>query len=1269
MAKAKAEPSQDSKGPRQATLASFFGAPKPGPRPPSTNPLSSPASTNLRTPSSLAGSSPVVRTTQGKDIGRASNPIKKNFVESEEELTPPPESGPSSSARAESSGKKTLIQDEDDVEMEDTIDADGSPIKVGRRQKRKVMYVESESDDSEADVAPKGRTGRKPRKSLKEDSDSDDFVFDEKDDAAMAAAADEYDASIISRSPSAAFSASPEPTKKKPAPARKGFVVSKAVPKKATTSWSGNSAKPSEASSSRQASTSRPGPTPLSNATSNDNERNGSANAVARSNDANSQFLTRSELSKLEAKEEKQATDRRFDFLRPENLKDMDGNRPDHPDYDKRTLFIKESRLEALSPFERQFWRIKRHHYDTVLFFQKGKFYELYEDDAKIGHQEFDLKLTERVNMSMVGVPEQVLQFWIQKFLGAGYKVGIVEQAETAIGMEMRQKKDESKTNGERNGSGGKATKPDKLVNRELRQVFTNGTIVDGTYLSSDDANHCIAIKEFPNELTGNSAYGVCIMDASTGAFELSAFEDDVCRTRLETMFRQLRPKELVHAKGNLSMSTSRMLRNILPSSTLWQSFKEGKEFCSASDTLDQLSEFFEMDEDDQDSDKPPLPEAIQQYRNNACAMEALGGLLFYLRSLRLDKDLVSQSNFNVYDPIREGKCLILDGQTLAHMEVLVNGEGGLEGTLLDLLQRCITPFGKRLFHIWLSTPLRDAKAINDRLDAVDDILKERGGARMDFSGRFSQICKGLPDLERLISRIHARSERESKFLEVIDNFKRLQAGFDEMRSLAEGFDSPSIGGLLRTAPDLTPYLAHMNSLYTVEKGEKTVQIMPQPGADEESDSAAATVNQIVSRLDEYFIEVIGSLNLRKELRDKCVYWHSAQGLKELYHIEVPAATKVPRNWIKTSGTKSVTRYHTPEILPMIREYQEAVEIQNATKREFYKRLMAEFDKDRAIWLQAVRVIAELDCLVSLAKSTQNMDDPKCRPEFIDSSSAFIDFEDLRHPSMCLRSDFISNNVQLGDTQARQVLLTGPNMAGKSTLLRMTAAGVIMAQLGCYVPASKARLSPVDRIQTRMGAYDNMFASASTFKVELDECAKILREAGPRSLVILDELGRGTSTYDGMAIAGAVLHHLATHTLPLGFFATHYGSLTDDFTYHPNIRKMHMQTHVDDQLQQVVFLYKLIPGVAESSHGTHVAQMAGVPMEVVNRAQSVSDQFFAQFNAKLNTKRQSSLPLMAQADFAWLMRLLNGLNRDEGKAALGQQMEIIKECAGRYEIS
>ncbi|WVQ93995.1 hypothetical protein IAU59_001073 [Kwoniella sp. CBS 9459] len=1248
MAKTKPETPKDSKSTKQSTLAAFFGAPKAGPRPSSTKPsqpFSSPAATAPRNGSSVAGSSPAappVRATQGQGQAtkRATSPLKASFVASEDDLTPPPESGPSSAAKAGSSGmkaEKDLAEDED-VDMDKQSAEDGSPVPLGRRAKRKVLYVESDSEASSGEDVRKSKPtagrGRGPRKSLKADSDSDEFMFDDADDAALAAAAEEYEASVVSRSPSTAFSASPEPIKKKAQP-KKGFVPPKRVPPKPTTSWN----RPSSPSGSSPVS--RPGPRP------NQNRESGpsSANAVARSTDSSSFLLTAAERKKLVDKETKRESEQCFEFL--VDIQDRNGNRPDDPDYDKRTIHIPKSSWAHFTPFEKQFWEIKQDHYDTVLFFQKGKFYELYEDDAMIGHQEFDLKLTDRVKMKMVGVPEQSLEFWVQKFLGAGYKVGKVEQAETAIGMEMRTK------NGGKQAGAAKS-KEDKIVRRELKQVFTNGTIVDGHYLSSDEPNHCVSIKETVLESTGNSAFGICVMDASTGSFDLCTFEDDICRTRLETMFRQIRPKELVHAKGNLSVETDRLLRNILPSSTQRQSFKEGPEFCSASETLHRLSAYFSID--GSDDEKPALPEAIESLRNNELAMEALGGLLFYIKSLQLDKDLVSQRNFNIYDPIREGKNLILDGQTLGHMEVLVNGEGGLDGTLLQLLQRGQTPFGKRLFKIWLMTPLRDAQAINDRLDAVDDLMRHP-----EFIGDFTQLCKGLPDLERLISRIHANGVKQKDFTNVVDSFVKLQGGFEKLSRVAATFETSTIAGLLRSAPDLAPHTKHIRSMYKVLSDEKSITILPREGADAECDEADAAVQAIEDELAKILVQA------QKQLGSKEVkFWHSSLGNKEIFQIEVPVKIEAPSNWVKQSGIKAVNRYYAPATLPYIRQVQEARETQSTAKKNFFARLLAEFDKDRTVWLQAVKVVSELDCLISLAKSSSDMDEPKCRPEFVESPSAFVDFADLRHPSMCLRGDFISNNVQLGAAQPRQVLLTGPNMAGKSTLLRMTAAGVILAQLGCYVPASRARLSPVDRIQTRMGAYDNMFASASTFKVELDECSKILREAGPKSLVILDELGRGTSTYDGMAIAGAVLHHLATHTLPLGFFATHYGSLTDDFTYHPNIRKMHMQTHVDDQLKQVVFLYKLIPGVAESSHGTHVARMAGVPTEVVTRAEDVSDQFFAAFNAKLSSRRQSSLPLEAQADFAWLMRLVQGLGRAEGVASTGDQLGMVRKVLEGY---
>jgi DNA mismatch repair protein MSH6 len=323
-------------------------------------------------------------------------------------------------------------------------------------------------------------------------------------------------------------SASPAPRSKKPVKKQSSFTAPKQVKK--SMPFSSPGAGPSGAGAGA-----RPGPRPLSAVGAEDESSRRSAGASA----SDSFLLTAAERRKIEARDEKREGEEIFSFLR--DVRDAAGRRPDDPEYDKRTIFIPNKVFESLKPFEKQFWSIKRDHYDTVLFFQKGKFYELYEDDAMIGHQEFDLKLTDRVRMKMVGVPEQSFEMWAAKFLAAGYKVGKVEQCETAIGAEMRGKA-EGKDKGPSNA------KEDKIVRRELAQVFTNGTIVDSTYLTTDEANHCVAIKEMATS-SSTSAFGVCVMDASTGEFGLSAFDDDVCRTRLETMFRQIRPKEFLHAK------------------------------------------------------------------------------------------------------------------------------------------------------------------------------------------------------------------------------------------------------------------------------------------------------------------------------------------------------------------------------------------------------------------------------------------------------------------------------------------------------------------------------------------------------------------------------------------------------------------------------------------------------------------------------------------------------------------------------------------------
>ncbi|TRM62248.1 muts domain V-domain-containing protein [Schizophyllum amplum] len=946
-------------------------------------------------------------------------------------------------------------------------------------------------------------------------------------------------------------------------------------------------------------------------------------------------FLTAAERREQDKKNDKKASEGPYSFL--QDIQDKDRKRPGDKDYDPRTIYIPKNAWKEFTPFERQFWEIKQNHYDTVLFFQKGKFYELYEDDARIGHQEFDLKITARVKMSMVGVPEQSFDFWTAKFLGKGYKVGRVDQSETALGAEMRIAADKK---GKAKSSEDKAK--DKIVQRELNKVYTNGTLVDPEMLTDEQAGHCVSIIE-EHDGGDQSTFGICVLDCSTSQFNMSHFADDVCHTKLETMMRQLRPKEILVKKtgsGSLSVTSSRLLKSILPSQCTWTNLRDVEGFSYVS-TIEELKKLYPDEDDAMDDGGLPetVPQSIRDMAHSQQAVEALGSMIWYLRQLNIGKDILSMKNFNVYDPMKRGEGLVLDGQTLAHLEILMNDEGTEEGTLLKLLSRCITPFGKRLFRIWLCMPLREISTINDRLDAVEDILDHPS-----FESQFSEVAKGLPDLERIVARIHAKSCKIKDFLKVLNSFKKLSRGMNALADTSAEFESKTISGLLRGAPDVVPNIKHIEEMFERPSSEKDAEeLVPQEGKDDVYDEVIAEIKQLEKSLNKQLKKMEATVG------GKLAYWHSATGNKDIYLVETSASLKnVPREWTKHGGTKAKTRYIVPSLQAEIRKLKEARENRKTAIATFKSRLYAEFDLDRPLWLKAVRVFAELDCLFSLAKSSAAIGEPSCRPEFVDSDTSFLDFQELRHPTLSLQKveEFIPNDIKLGNGVGKVALLTGPNMAGKSTCMRMTATGVIMAQLGMRVPAASARLTPVDSILTRMGAYDNMFSNASTFKVELDECCKILRDATPRSLVILDELGRGTSTYDGMAIAGAVLHELATHTLPLTFFATHYGSLTDDFAYHPSIRNMHMSTLVDDEKKEIVFLFKLVEGVATSSFGTHVANLAGVPIEVVNRADTVSKSFAQQFQQRLQDKKSedvaSRLSHYAQADFVYLYKLATG---------------------------
>ncbi|KAJ3191035.1 DNA mismatch repair protein msh6 [Irineochytrium annulatum] len=857
------------------------------------------------------------------------------------------------------------------------------------------------------------------------------------------------------------------------------------------------------------------------------------------------------EKKKERAEKFKENNKERYAFLLDE--RDEQKRRPGDEGYDPRTLFIPPSAWDKFTQFEKQFWEVKSKHWDTVVFFKKGKFYELYEKDADIAHQEFDWKVSDRVNMKMCGAPENSFQNWAAQFVAKGYKVARVDQVETLIGKEMREKTDKKKK-GE-----------SSIIRRELTTVLTAGTLVDSSLICNDMGTYCMSIKEEVGSAELPPSFGICFVDTATAEFKISAFLDDVDRSKFETLLLQLKPRELVLEKGKISPQTMRVIKN----SCLAQfNFLEPEsEFWNYETTISEMQQgdYFPVE-----NGKIVMPYELENLISETLGISACGALMSYLKTLKLDKELVSVGNFKYYDPICQSGTLVLDGKTLVNLEIFQNTVDGSES-------------GKEL------------------------------------CGHFSK----MPDLERIISRIHAGTCKVKDFIAALKAFSDILAFGAEMKKLVPEFKSARLTAIAEEGfpEELQEQLQYFNNAF--DHSESKDDLVMNDGYDAEYDEANLALRAVEDELERY------RKDQSKQIGKKLVYKDMG---KDLFQLECAAGVTVPKSWKQQSKTKQVTRWYTTQLEEIIRRFLEAREIKGQAWRTVRGRVYARFDKCYSGWLRAAKSVAELDCLLNLYTIRGALGSPVCRPMFKKEGKSFLEVEELRHPCIVPDPgrDFIPNDTSLGGDGNYMILLTGPNMGGKSTLLRQLCIAVIMAQMGCYVPASSCRMTTFDRIFTRLGANDNILKGESTFMVELSETSRILREATSRSLVVLDELGRGTSTFDGYAIAFAVLHHLVTRSRCLGLFSTHYGMLTREFEDNSLVSLNFMNFVSNEERREVTFLYKLTKGVCPFSFGMNVASMAGVPHEIVDRADEIAAKF--EVDMKLNQVRDCSLATGCRAE-------------------------------------
>ena len=809
----------------------------------------------------------------------------------------------------------------------------------------------------------------------------------------------------------------------------------------------------------------------------------------------------------------------------------------------------------GLTPMMKQFFSFKEQHPDAMLLFRCGDFYETYLQDAVDASRILGITLTRRSNggqqggapTEMAGFPHHALDTYLPKLVRAGRRVAICDQLEDP-----------------------KLTK--KLVKRGITELVTPGVAMTDNVLDYKENNFLAAVN------FGKAACGVSFLDISTGEFLAGEGSYDY----VEKLLVNFSPKEVLFERGKREVF-NRYFGN------KYFTF-ELDDWVFAEPTAEQkLLKHFGV--------KSLKGFGVDHLRSGIVAS---GAILQYLEMTQH----THIGHITSLARIDEERYVRLDRFTIRSLELLhpMQDDGA---SLLDVLDHTVTPMGARLLRRWLVFPLRDAKAIEARLDVVDTFFRDT-----EFRDVVDSQFHRVGDLERIISKVAVGrvSPREVVQLRIalqaLGPVKAacLESGNDALRRIGENIS------LCESLRDRIGREVCEDSPQLVSKGG-----VIKPGVNAELDelrSISSGGKEYLLKIQERETEATGISSLK-------IGYNNVFG----YYLEVRNTfkDKVPADWVRKQTLAQAERYITQEL----KEYEEKILGAEDKILALETRLFGELVADMQEYIPAIQadaaLVAKIDCLLSFAKAAE--EHGYVRP-VIEADDIVLDIKQGRHPvietQLPVGESYVPNDVYLDDRRQQIIIITGPNMAGKSALLRQTALITLMAQTGCYVPAESAKIGLVDKIFTRVGASDNISLGESTFMVEMTEAANILNNATPRSLVLFDELGRGTSTYDGISIAWAIVEYLHEHPKAAArtLFATHYHELNEMEKNFARIKNYNVS--VREVGGKVIFLRKLERGGSEHSFGIHVAQIAGMPKSIVRRAEAILKQLEAD-NAQVGT--------------------------------------------------
>jgi DNA mismatch repair protein MutS len=862
--------------------------------------------------------------------------------------------------------------------------------------------------------------------------------------------------------------------------------------------------------------------------------------------------------------------------------------------------------MARATPMRRQYLQMKSQYPDAILFFRLGDFYETFDEDAEVVAQVCDITLTSRPvakgqRVPLAGVPYHAADSYIAKLLAAGHKVAIAEQMGSGTDRLRRATMagpGEKPVAGASVGAG-----RGNLVPRQVIRVVTPGTIVEPSLLEEKRNNYLAALV-----VDGRRA-GLAYIDITTGEFATIQFDENGLWPDVEQEMARLQPAEVIvpEQRGEARAGAEKHGRDSdgprgspelsQPMSLLSTSFRltpvDSWRFELGNAQRALLEHFRVATLDGFGCEGKPL------------AVRAAGAIVQYL-ALTQPAALTQIRNLSTH---AVGEYMVLDTVTRRNLELSqAIRTGQVQGSLLWVLDSAVTAMGGRLLRRWINQPLLDLERLRRRQEAVSAFVEDTP-SRLDVR----QLLRGLGDLERLTGRVVQSAARPRD----LAGIRRTLEAIPELRQMLS--DMKAREGPIAELASHLDLCAEIGRLLSEAIADEPPAMLASGGVIRSGYSAELDrVYAAAREAKEWVAELQRRERQQTGIQSLKVGYNKVFG----YYLEVSKANleRVPPEYIRKQTLVAAERFFTPELKEQESLILNAEERQLELESRIFYTVCAQVAAAAQRLLRTAGVLATVDVYAALAEVA--LRNNYTRPELIAGDE--IDIIAGRHPVVELtqrQEPFVPNDLHLSSAEAQIIVLTGPNMSGKSTILRQAALIVLMAQIGSYVPADRATIGLVDRIFTRIGAQDEIAAGRSTFMVEMVETANILNHATPRSLLVIDEVGRGTSTYDGISIAWAVVEYI--HNSPRvqakTLFATHYHELTELAELLPRVRNYNVA--VSEQGDGVVFLYTLVPGGADRSYGIHVGQLAGLPRPVIHRAEEILSKLEAEARSPISPKR------------------------------------------------